>query len=175
MVVHASPDAGEVDVYVTASGVDVNDVDANFGFEFKQSVDAGVLAGGTYRIQVTGPGSKTVVFDSGDVDLTPFAGEKLLIAAINTTNDIRQAASPVKLLVMTGSAQLELLDTNTQVGARVIHGSSNADDAAGGDVEVWSAADGGTSTELIDAFSYTERLRGLPALNTRNENPLPFS
>ena len=119
VVVHASPDAGSVDVYVTGAGVDVNDVDANFGFDFKGSVDAGALAGGTYRIQITGQGSKSVVYDSGDIDLTPFAGQKLLIAAINTTNDIRQAAAPVKLLVMTGSDQVELLDAGTQVGARV--------------------------------------------------------
>ena len=157
-VVHASPAASVVDVYVTAPGVSVNSVNPTFSFDFKGQVDAGALPADTYRIQVTGQGSKTVVFDSGPVDLTAFTGQKLMIAAISTTNSTTTAASPIKLLVATDSSDLELLHTGTLAGARVVHVSPDAGTAANGPVEVWASSSALTTspTQLIDAFSYTD-------------------
>jgi len=151
-VVHASPAAALVDVYVTANGVDLNTVSPNFSFDFKGSADAGALPASTYQIRVTGSGSKTPVYDSGAVDLAPFASKKLLIAAVSTVNDTSQAASPIKLLVVTADSHLELLDASTQAGARVVHLGSDADATAGGPVEVFA----NTTTELIPSFSYTD-------------------
>ena len=159
-VVHASPAAAglvpTVDVYVTADGL-IGGVNPNFSFAFKGSVDAGILPGGTYYITATGPASKTPVYQSGPVDLTPFAGQKLLIAAIDTVNSTSRAASPIKLLVATSTATVQLLDSATMTGARVIHLSPDADAVATGPVEVFA----NTTTELIPSFSYTDVVPGV--------------
>jgi hypothetical protein len=160
-VVHASPDAQAVDVYVTAPGTDVSDpnVQPNFTFDFKDpAVDAGALPAATYDITVTATGTKTVAYNISDVDLSPFAGQKLLIAAVSTTSATNKEASPIKLLVATDDAQVVLLDEDTVAGARVVHLSPDADTAANGPVEVLasSVSLGITSLELIDSFSYTE-------------------
>jgi hypothetical protein len=164
-VVHGSPAAAQVDVYVTTPGVDINSVNANFTFDFKGQVDAGVLPVDTYQIRVTPTGTKTVVYDSGAVDLTGFAGQKLLLVALSTTNSIKQAASPIKILAVTDSASLPLLDTNTTSGARVVHLSPDAGTAAAGPVEVFASSSAlpVSPTELIDAFSYTDIV---PAANS---------
>lgn len=160
-VVHASPAAAgaaaTVDVYVTAPGDDINAASPALSFAFKEDVDAGALPAGTVQIRATAGGTKTVVYDSGPVDLSPFAGSQLLIAAIDTTNSTEQAASPVKLLVATDNADLVLLDAATASGARVVHASPDANGVAG-PVEVWAASPAlpVSPTELIDAFSYTD-------------------
>lgn len=157
-VVHASPDASMVDVYVTAPGVDINSVSANFSFDFKGAVDAGALPATSYQIRVTGAGSKTPVYDSGTVDLTAFAGQKLLLAAISSPNSIQQLASPVQILVATANASLVIPDVNTKAGARVVHLSPDAGTAAGGAVEVFATSSALTVSplELIPAFEYTD-------------------
>ena len=53
---HASPAADAVDVYVTAPGTDITDVNVlpNFTFDYRDpAVDAGALPAGTYDITVT--------------------------------------------------------------------------------------------------------------------------
>ena len=166
-VVHASADAPEVDVYVTAPGTDVSDPNLfpNFTFDFKDpAVDAGSLPAGKYDITVTLAGKKDVAYNISDVDLSPFAGQKLLIAAVSTTTATNKEASPIKLLVATDDAQLVLLDEDTAAGARVVHLSPNADAAAAslgepdGKVEVIanSLSLGVSGLELIDGFTYTE-------------------
>lgn len=160
-VVHASPDAPAVDVYVTAPGTDITApaLAPNFSFDFKDpAVDAGALAAGSYDITVTLKGTKTIAYNISDVDLSPFAGQKLLLAAISTTSATNKEASPIKLLVASDDAHLVLLDEDTAAGARVVHLSPDADVTAGGPVEVLanSTTLGVTGLELIDAFSYTQ-------------------
>lgn len=147
-VVHASTNAGAVDVYLSAPGALLNGTLPTFTADFKDVFDAGAIPAGSYQIRVALQGEadpdNNAVYDSGTVDLTGFGGERLLIAAISSVN-------------ATDSAQLELLDTNTVVGARVVHLSPDAGTLAGGPVEVFatSAALPGT-VELIPAFSYTD-------------------
>lgn len=164
-VVHASPAAASVDVYVTAPGSDINSVNPNFTFDFKAQVDAGALPSGTYQIRVTSEGSKAVVYDSGDVDLSPFAGEKLMLIAASTTTSTNKTASPIKLIAAADMSSLELLDTNTAAGARVVHASPDAGSAAGGPVEVFASSTAlpTSPTELIEGFSYTDIV---PSANT---------
>ena len=168
-VVHASPAAAAivaaVDVYVTSPGDNINAASPSLSFAFKEDVDAGALPAGLVQIRATAKGSKEVVFDSGPVDLTPFAGSKLLIAAIDTTNATEQAGSPVKLLVATDTARVILLDVGTNAGARVVHVSPDAD-AVAGPVEVFasSAALPVSPFELIDAFSYLGVVPGVDTL-----------
>jgi len=160
-VVHASPVAGPVDVYVTAPGTDVSDISLqpNFTFDYKDpAVDAGALPASKYDITVTAAGTKNVAYNISGVDLAPFAGNKLLLVAVSTTTATNIAASPVKLLVATDGAHVVLLDEDTNAGARVVHASPDADTAAGGPVEVLanSVSLGLTGLELIDSFRYTE-------------------
>ena len=161
-VVHASPDVGSVDVYVTAPGVNVTSVDPTFTFDFKGQVDAGALPVGLYQIQITPTSSKSVAYDSGELDLNAFAGQKLMLVAVSTTNETAQQTSPVKLLAATDTSSLELYDEDTNAGARVVHLSPDAGTAAGGPVEVFatSSALPTSPTELIDAFSYTDVVPG---------------
>lgn len=150
-VLHAATAAGNVDVYVTAPGVNLASVDKNFTFDFKGQVDAGALPAGQYQIRVTGNGSKDAVYDSGTIDLTGLAGQKILLLAVNTTNSTSKLASPVKLMAYTDDSQLELLDTSSTAGARVVHLSPNA-----GPVEVFASSSAltGSPLEIIDSFSY---------------------
>jgi hypothetical protein len=158
-VVHASPAAAaivaEVDVYVTSPGDDINAASPALSFAFKQDRDAGALPAGLVQIRVTGTGSKAVVYDSGPVDLGPFAGSQLLVVAIDTINSTQQVAAPIELLVATDTAALILQDTETLSGARVVHASPDVDGIAG-PVEVYgsSSALPASPVELIDAFSY---------------------
>lgn len=160
-VVHASPAADAVDVYVTAPGTDISDANLqpNFTFDYKDpAVDAGSLPASTYDIAVTLAGTKTVAYNISNVDLSPFAGKKLLLVAVSTTTATNIAASPIKLLVATDDAHVVLLDEDTNAGARVVHASPDADTAAGGPVEVLanSVSLGVTGLELIDSFRYTQ-------------------
>jgi hypothetical protein len=69
-VVHGSPTAGTVDVYVTAPAVDIDSVDPTLaGVEFKQASDYLEIAEGDYRVRVTPAGTKMVVIDSGVLPL----------------------------------------------------------------------------------------------------------
>jgi len=150
----------DVAVYVTEFDADISSTAPNFSFDFKGQVDAGALPATEYQIRVVA-GGDTVnpAYDSGKVDLSGFAGQKLLILAVNTVNSTTKAASPVKLVAYTDTAQLELIDTRTQAGARVVHLSPDA-----GTVEVFasSAALGNASPlELITSIAYPVTLPGV--------------
>jgi hypothetical protein len=146
-VLHASPEAGSVDVYVTAPGTDVDTVSPTFTFDYKDVVDAsaavGPLPAGNYQIQVTAPGTSTVLYDSGNVDLSPFAGTRVALLAVDTVNQTTQDAAPIKLLAVTDSSVVELLDTDTQAGVKVAH---VAPDAGAVDVVV----DGSVAVSSLD-------------------------
>lgn len=163
-VLHAATAAGNVDVYVTAPGEDLTSLPANFTFDFNGQFDAGALPAGPYQIRVVANGdiTKTAVYDSGTVDLSGFAGQKLLLLAVNTVNSTTQLASPVKLVAYTDSAQVELLDTRTNSGARVVHLSPDAGTAASGPVEVFASSSAlpSSPTELITSISYKQSLPG---------------
>ncbi|MEL7537112.1 MAG: DUF4397 domain-containing protein [Pseudomonadota bacterium] len=155
-VVHAAPSVGTVDIFVTDPAADITGATPTATLAFRDSADASSLAAGPIRIRATAGGN--VVFDTGTVDLAPFSGNRLFIAAIEATTATELAAAPIKLLVATDTDTVTLLDEGTQVGAKVVHASPDANNAAGGPVEVFatSAALGADPVELIDAFDYTD-------------------
>ncbi len=124
-VVHAAPDAGPVDVYVTAPMADlstampVNEGDLLFLGDTGQVE----VPEGTYQIRVTEAGNASnVVFDSGG-DVALPAGADLLIAAIENTGP---GASPVSLVVLDGTAAATILDVNTPQAVYAVHASPDA-------------------------------------------------
>jgi uncharacterized protein DUF4397 len=156
-VLHAatSVEGVNVDVYVTAPGADISGTGPNFSFDFKGQADAGALPVGEYQIRVVAGGdTANPAYDSGTVDLSGFAGQKLLLLAVNTVNSTTREASPVKLVAYTDTAQVELIDTRTTAGARVVHLSPDA-----GAVEVFASSDAlgsASPAEIIDSFAYTD-------------------
>ena len=151
-VVHAAPVASDVDIYITAPGASLaglTPIDADYK-DTAELTDA--VPAVSYQIRITADGnSANVLYDSGSVDLSAFAGQKLVVAAINTTTQAESDASPVKLLAVNDTTQLELLDQSTQAGAKVVHLSPDAGTAVGA-VEVFA----NDAVELIDSFTYTE-------------------
>jgi len=80
-LLHASPAAGNVDVYITAPGADLATEQADFGnVAFNANPVVASLAAGTYRIRLTTAGTKTVKVDRNDV--TVAAGQRWLGVAL---------------------------------------------------------------------------------------------
>lgn len=138
-VLHGSPSAPEVDVYVTAP-------DAQLGgtqpatFAFGEVLDLGTVPAAEYRIRVTPAGDDTVVFDSAAVALPD--GADLSIIAVDNTGP---GAAPIALLaVLADGTVLELRDGGdaAPAGLTAVHNSADAptvcvvaDDATTQDVE----------------------------------------
>jgi len=144
-IVHAASVAGLVEIFVTEPGAALSNP---IPLDYLGSADAGALPVDTYQIRVTLGG--TLVYDSGPVDLSGFAGDKLLIAALNSSNTTDSEFSPIKLLVANDITQVVLPDVMTQVGARVLHLSPDA-----GPVDVF--ANGGILTRGLE---YTQEFPG---------------
>ncbi len=120
-IVHAAPQAPQVDIYVTAPGADLSTeqpvASAAFG-EFSAQL---LVPAGNYQIRLTPAGEQTVVFDSGTVPLA--AGADLLIAA---TENVATGTSPVSLLVADGTASSVILDSDAAAHIRVVHAVADA-------------------------------------------------
>ena len=128
-VMHASPDAPEVDVYITAPGADLSSaMPFADNVSYTMATAAVEVDAGDYQIRITSPTDPSAVFfDSGTVNLP--GGADWFAAAITNTG---VGESPVDVLVDTGSTSLVVKDVNTGVALRVIHTIS---DAPG--VDVW--------------------------------------
>jgi len=126
-VVHAAPDAPQVDVFVTAPGAALDQSVPLGSFVFSESLGPVVVPAGDYQIRVTLPNTpNTVVFDSGTVSLA--GGSDLLVVAVENTlagNDL-VGSSPISLFVATPDASLEIVDQATPAEVRVIHASPDA-------------------------------------------------
>jgi len=121
-VVHASPDAPQVDIFVTAPGAPLSGESPLATLSFGENAGPVTVPAGDYQIRIATPGpSGTVVFDSGTVTLP--AGADLLVAAVNNT---ATGPSPVSLVVNTGATQFEILDAATTADIRVGHLSADA-------------------------------------------------
>jgi hypothetical protein len=125
-VVHASPSAPAVDVYVTTldaaleGSAPVNGADTPLAFE-QYTPQLEVMAG-DYQIRITPAGDPdTVVFDSGEISLP--AGADLMIVAVENTGP---GGTPVQLVVLDGTEANALYDTNTPASVVAVHLSPDA-------------------------------------------------
>ncbi|WP_064609412.1 DUF4397 domain-containing protein [Photobacterium sp. J15] len=125
-VLHAHPDVGAVDIYLTTADELTDEAPAVSGLAFK--VDATELPvsipSGKYRIRITlnGDDDKTVAFDSGEMDLV--GGSDLMITAVPNVDG--GAVSPVNLLVADGTEVNVLRNSEEQSGVRVVHAVDDA-------------------------------------------------
>lgn len=80
-LLHASPAAGNVDVYITAPNADLAAEQPDFAnVAFNGNPVSTGLAPGTYRIRITAAGTKTVKIDKNDIVLA--AGQRWLAIAL---------------------------------------------------------------------------------------------
>ena len=121
-VVHSSPSAPPVDVYVTAPGADINSATPTLSnVPFKTNSDFLEIPEGDYQIRITATGSKNPVYDSGTVPLN--AGSILTAVAVDATG----GASPVTLIVLTNdpaTPSVEITDNRSRL--RAVHASPDA-------------------------------------------------
>ena len=125
-VVHATPSAPDVDVYVTGAAdalADSTPVNMEpLGFE--EYTPRLEVPEGDYRIRVTLAGdADTVVYDSGETPLSLAAGADLLIAAVP---NVGLGDSAVQLVALDGTGFLTLLDAATPAAAVAVHLSPDA-------------------------------------------------
>jgi len=121
-VVHAAPKAPRVDVYVTAPGAALETSSPTLSnVPFLGVSGALEVPTATYRVRITGTGSKSPVFDSGSVTLA--AGSDLVLAAVEES----LGASPVTLLGLTRTANMPSLEVaDARALLRAKHASPDA-------------------------------------------------
>ena len=123
-VVHASPDAPEVAVFVTAVGADIG-ASAPLGtFEFGESLGPVEVPAGEYQIRVavvpdSGPYDDDDVVFNVPVIMLPEGADLQLAAVTNTTN----GDSPISVVVLDGEGSSDLFDEGTGALVRVGHAS----------------------------------------------------
>lgn len=128
-VIHAAPDAPDVDVFITAPGDDLT-MATPFAdnVPYTASTQAVEVPAGDYQIRITSSvDPETVFFDSGSVSVP--SGADWFVAAIPNTG---VGSSPVDLLVDTGTGAVVLDDVSTGLELRAVHTIS---DAPG--VDIW--------------------------------------
>lgn len=87
-IVNASPDVGNVDVYVVSPGTSVQNATptvSNLGFQSASAYQN--LAPGNYEVYFTGAGQKTVLIESGVLSFS--AGQIRTVVALDTTAGFR--------------------------------------------------------------------------------------
>jgi len=141
-VLHAAPQVGPVDIYVTAPGDDITNtapIDADFG---DAAGPVALEAASDYQVRITPDGDTTVVYDSGPLNFA--AGTELLLIAVENT--FKAGANPVNLLAVGPVEAMEVLDVNIGAELRVVHNSA---DTPAVDVLI----DG---TEVLDALAFPD-------------------
>lgn len=84
-LVHGSPTAGPVDIYVTAPNADLATTQATLtNVPFKGVSDYLTVAAGDYRVRITPTGTKLVAIDSGTLSLT--SGQIRTAVAVDAVN-----------------------------------------------------------------------------------------
>jgi len=127
-VVHASPSAPEVDVYVTTPGADLAGsapITMDDPLEFEEFMEERLEApAGTYQIRITLAGdTDAVVWDSGDTGIALPAGADLMIVAVENQGP---GDTPVQLIVLDGTTASILYDANTPASVVAAHLSPDA-------------------------------------------------
>jgi hypothetical protein len=160
-LLHAVPDIGAVDVYLTDPSADLAAVAPAATLDYKQFTDRVEFPSGTYRIRITPTGTPgTVVFDSGNLDFPP--GRDLLVGVVTNT---AIGTSPVSLVLDNGLNQPQVFDRSTAAEARVLHLSPTTPPIR---VIADPATEGSADVDLTSAYA-----GGLPFPEITPYQPLP--
>lgn len=137
-VVHASPAAGDVDIYVTAADAELPASPTLDNVSFDQNATLEEIAAGNYQVRITGSSATDVVYNSGTLAIS----SDVTAVAVNST----KGASPASLLIWAGSVT-PVLDATAEV--RIVHAvdSVTVDVFAGGN-------------ELLGDFAYKDTTIG---------------
>lgn len=121
-VLHAAPEVGTVDVYVTAPGADLANNTPVAALSFGEAAGPVAIAPDTqYQVRITPAGTVDVVYNSGEVSFP--AGAELVVAAV--TNTFKLAPSPVTLLAIGSDSSNQIPDAATGAAVRVVHNSAD--------------------------------------------------
>ncbi|GAA4888967.1 DUF4397 domain-containing protein [Ferrimonas pelagia] len=121
-VLHASPDAPAVDIYLTETNADISMISpALSNVPFMTNSDLIELAAGQYQVRITPANDKTVVFDTGALSLP--AGTDLMLVAVTNT---RTGSSPINVLAWSDDSVGLIADINAGSEVRVVHASPDA-------------------------------------------------
>ena len=142
-VLHAAPNVGSVDVYVTEPMADLSVIEPTLSANYMDNSGQLEVPTADYQIRITPNGDKTVVFDSGTVNLT--TGTDYFISAIPNE---WSGESPVALLVALPDVQVLLNDVSSGSDIRVVHAVA---DAPAVDVFL-----DGAMTPAVDMLSFGE-------------------
>lgn len=128
-VLHAAPQAGTVDIYLTAPGEPLDQAVPLVTAGFRDSVPATEIPAGSYQIRVTAPGvTASTVFDSGPIVLRDGADYQL-----NAIENNNQGGAPIALLterrVQTpaiGNEVVTIYDVAEPANLQIVHASPDA-------------------------------------------------
>ncbi len=121
-LIHASPGAGPVDVYLLAPGTLANpSTQFTAGLAYKAYTPEAEVTSGNSQIIVTAAGQpQTVLLDSGSLYL-PLEGSWLV--AIVANPGIDSATRQINLTVLSGSGSTQVLDKDARAQARFVNAS----------------------------------------------------
>lgn len=121
-VVHASPAAPTVDIFLTAPDADLTAEAPAATLQFGDFTGQLDVPAGEYQVRITVAGDPAAVaYDSGAIELPD--GADLVVAAVNNT---ATGASPVMLQIADGEGSMLLPDVNAGADIRVVHASADA-------------------------------------------------
>ena len=99
-IIHASPAAGNVDIYLTAPGVSIADINPNFSnIAFRSSSDFLSLAAGDYDVTITPTGTKTVAIGPATIGLAA-GGIYTAVARDEARTDADPDGLPLGLILL---------------------------------------------------------------------------
>jgi hypothetical protein len=122
-LLHAAPDAPEVDIYVTEpdASLTASTPAARLAYG-DEATDRLLFPSGDYQVRVTPAGDPdTVLFDTGEITLRN--RDDLLVLAVAST---APGNAPISLLVSDRFTTAEVLDKDTPTALRVVHASPDA-------------------------------------------------
>ena len=121
-VLHAAPEVGTVDVYVTAPDDDLANNTPVAALSFGEAAGPVAISADTqYQVRITPTGTVDVVYDSGEASFP--AGTELVLAAVENT--FKLFPSPVTLLAIGSDSASQIPDIATGAAVRVVHNSAD--------------------------------------------------
>lgn len=122
-VLHSSPSAPPVDVYVTAPGTDITaEAPTLSNVAFQSFSDFLEIPEGDYQIRLTVAGDKTPVYDSGSTALA--AGSIFTVVAVDAASG---GTSPVSLVLLTNDPTTPYFQIDdSRARLRAVHASPDA-------------------------------------------------